>query len=151
MRCCIYQGNSDLVAKNAKIGLIMAKDIPVYDNIRSMISITFSIDINGAFSASATVVGSNAPVRIEMLDSVLLTDDMIETIKKEALDEEKEMELQCIEDLKGEIEMRMVELENSGDDDVLDVVNSKRRWLESCGDEVTIGELEKCLYMLKNL
>ena len=151
MRCCIYQGNSDLVAKNAKIGLIMAKDIPVYDNIRSMISITFSIDINGAFSASATVVGSNAPVRIEMLDSVLLTDDMIETIKKEALDEEKEMELQCIEDLKGEIEMRMVELENSGDDDVIDVVNSKRRWLESCGDEVTIGELEKCLYMLKNL
>lgn len=151
MRCCIYQGNSELVAKNAKIGLIMAKDIPVYDNIRSMISITFSIDINGAFSASAVVVGSNAPVRIEMLDSVLLTDDMIETIKKEALDEEKEMELQCIEDLKGEIEMRMVELENSGDDDVIDVVNSKRQWLENRGNQVTIGELESCLYMLKNL
>ena len=151
VRCCIYQGNNELVAQNAKIGIIMAKNIPVQDGIRSMISITFSIDINGAFSASAVVVGSNAPVQIEMLDSVLLTDDMVEVIKEEVANQEREMEQQLIDELKGEVEMRLLELENCGDEDVEEIVESRRNWLERRGDGITVKELESCLYMLKNL
>lgn len=151
VRCCIYQGNSELVAQNAKIGIIMAKNIPVQENVRSMISITFSIDINGVFSASAVVVGSNTPVQIEMLDSVLLTDEMVDVIKEEAANQEREMEMQLIDELKGEVEMRLVELENCGDEDVEEIVQSRRDWLERRGENITVGELESCLYMLKNL
>ena len=150
VRCVIYQGNSNLVANNVKIGVIKAQSTLVNPNTCNMITITFSIDVNGAFSVSAMLVGDkNAPVVIEMTDSVVLTPDMIKRINEESMEEKRQAEMEKIETLKAQIDMCLTQLEEENDDDVMQVVEEKRAWLENGGDSLTVSDLENCLQMLR--
>lgn len=149
VHCCMYQGNDELVANDVKIGIIKAKDIPVYPNVRSLISITFSIDINGVFSVSASVVGSEMPVTIEMLDSVLLTDKMIDNIIDEDKREKEEIIKEMREDLISEIELRLQDLENSDNYRMIALVAREREWLDENMYTGTVEELQQCLDRLK--
>ena len=149
VRCVIYQGNDDLVANNVKIGIIKAKDIPVYENVRSLITVTFMIDINGVFSVSAKVVGSDLPVTVEMLDSVLLTDNMIDSIIAEDNREKEEIIQVMRGDLISEIDLRLQEMENSDDYRTIALVAREQEWLEKNKDSATVDDLQKCLDRLK--
>ena len=149
VHCCMYQGNHELVANDVKIGIIKAKDIPVYPNVRSLISITFSIDINGVFSVSASVVGSEMPVTIEMLDSVLLTDKMIDNIIDEDKREKEEIIKEMREDLISEIELRLQDLENSDNYRMIALVARERDWLNENMYTGSVEELQQCLDRLK--
>ena len=149
VHCCMYQGNHELVANDVKIGIIKAKDIPVYPNVRSLISITFSIDINGVFSVSASVVGSEMPVTIEMLDSVLLTDKMIDNIIDEDNREKQEILKEIREDLISEIDLRLQDLENSDNYRTIALVAREREWLKDNMYTGSVEELQQCLDRLK--
>ena len=150
VRCVIYQGNSNLVANIVMIGVIKAQSTLVNPNTCNMITITFSIDVNGAFSVSAMLVGDkNAPVVIEMTDSVVLTPDMIKRINEESMEEKRQAEMEKIETLKAQIDMCLTQLEEENDDDVMQVVEEKRAWLENGGDSLTVSDLENCLQMLR--
>ena len=150
VRCVIYQGNNNLVANNVKIGVIKAQSTLVSPNACNMITITFAIDVNGAFSASAMLVGDkNAPVEIEMTDSVVLTPEMIKRINDENLEEQRQERLEKMESLKSQIDMYLTQLEEENDEDVMQVVEEKRAWLENGGDSLSISDLENCLDMLR--
>ena len=125
------------------------EDIPVYPNVRSLISITFSIDINGVFSVSASVVGSEMPVTIEMLDSVLLTDKMIDNIIDEDKREKEEIIKEMREDLISEIELRLQDLENSDNYRMIALVARERDWLNENMYTGSVEELQQCLDRLK--
>ena len=149
LRCCMYQGNSHLVDDNVKIGIIFARDIPVYDGVRSMVKITFSINEEGVFSAKANVVGSDKEVKIEMLDSVILSENMINDIIKEGKQEEEAEHKRQVEEYVSMIEMRLVELENEDFDGNYDRVEKERDWLYANKDHISLDELQSCLNRLK--
>lgn len=149
LRCCMYQGNSPMVDNNVKIGIIYARDIPVYDGIRSFVNITFSINEEGMFSAKAKIVGSSNEVKIEMLDSVLLTDSMINAVIEDNKKEEEAEKKKHIEELASTIEMRLVELEGLDDDNIYDLVDREREWLYANKDTASVEDMQACLERLK--
>lgn len=150
IRCCMYQGNSHLVDENVKIGIIYAKNIPVHNGVRSVVNITFAINEEGVFSARAKVVGSENPVKIDMLDSVLLTDTMIDSIMEDSKRHEEEEKRREIEEMVSTIEMRLTELEEEDFDTNCDMVEAEREWLYSHKDTATLEDLQKCLDRLNN-
>lgn len=149
LRCCMYQGNSHWVDDNVKIGIIFARDIPVYDGVRSIVNITFSINEEGVFSAKAKVVGSDNEVKIEMLDSVILSENMINDIIKEGKEEEEAEHKRQVEEFVSMIEMRLVELENEDFDGNYERVEKERDWLYANKDHISLDELQSCLNRLK--
>lgn len=86
---------------------------------------------------------------IEMTDSVVLTPDMIKRINEESMEEKRQAEMEKIETLKAQIDMCLTQLEEENDDDVMQVVEEKRAWLENGGDSLTVSDLENCLQMLR--
>ena len=74
---------------------------------------------------------------------------MIKRINEESMEEKRQAEMEKIETLKAQIDMCLTQLEEENDDDVMQVVEEKRAWLENGGDSLTESDLENCLQMLR--
>ena len=89
------------------------------------------------------------PVTIEMLDSVLLTDKMIDNIIDEDKREKEEIIKEMREDLISEIELRLQDLENSDNYRMIALVARERDWLNENMYTGSVEELQQCLDRLK--
>ena len=148
VRCCIYQGNSKDVAFNSKIGIVHAYDLPVYEGVRNEIMVTFTIDEGGELSVNATLMGCQAEVKIEMLDSVVLPNKEIETILEEDLRDQEEIEQSVKDELFGAIDLRMQELETRDDDASAALMEREQEWLNNNRNTASIDEIRNCLNRL---
>ena len=84
-----------------------------------------------------------------MLDSVLLTDNMIDSIIAEDNREKEEIIQVMRGDLISEIDLRLQEMENSDDYRTIALVAREQEWLEKNKDSATVDDLQKCLDRLK--
>lgn len=148
VRCCIYQGNSKDVAFNSKIGIVHAYDLPVYEGVRNEIMVTFTIDEGGELSVNATLMGCQAEVKIEMLDSVVLPNKEIETILEEDMRDQEEIEQSVKDELFGAIDLRLQELETRDDDESVALMEREQEWLNNNRDTASIDEIRNCLNRL---
>ena len=149
LRCCIYQGNNSNVKYNSKIGIVNAYDLPVYEGVQNEIRVCFTIDIGGELHVHANLVGCEAEVKVEMLESVVLKKNEIETI----LEEETRTEQEILEEKKDElcsaIEFQIQDLESRDGGHFSALIAKEQEWLSNNRDTASVDDLMECLNRLR--
>lgn len=149
LRCCIYQGNHKNVKFNSKIGVVCAYDLPVYEGVQNEIRVCFTIDTEGELHVRANLVGCEAEVKIEMLESVVLKRNEIDTILEEEVRTEQEILQEKKDELIAAIEFQLEELEARDKGYYSTLIATEQEWLDNNRDTASVNDLMKCMDRLK--